>query len=127
MEDLAIFGGLAGVAWAFAWMVAKLSEHWMMKKIADGPARPELISSLRRRAVESPARFTALKWGMVVVALGLGLLVEDLFPYDFEDPAAYGVLLVLGGGALILYYVYVETREGPPDARDGEPSPPPGP
>lgn len=113
MKDLAealIAAAAMGVAWAFAWMVVKLSLHWTMKKVSETGARPELIASLRDRG-DSPGRYAALKWGMVAVALGVGVGLGAVLPYGFDDPVAYAVLLVLGGGALVLYYRFVD--DGP--------------
>lgn len=105
-----------GLAAGFAWMAARLSENWMRKKAVESGASAELMESVFS-AGPRPSRFRALKWGMVAVALGLGLSVEAALPYDFDDPVAYGVLLVLGGAALILYYAYVRSVDGEEDRR----------
>lgn len=62
-----------------------------------------------------PARFRAPEWGMVAPGLGLG--VEAVFPYDFEDPIACGVLLILGGAALMLHCASVRSVEDGADGR----------
>lgn len=122
MDDLLVVALLIATPLAVAWMVIRLHDNWTRKKIAESGASPELVESLYRRE-ESPSRFAALKWGIVVVALGLGVSMEAVLPYDFEDPIAYGVIFVLGGLALILYYLYVEKWLGarPPAGRDGPP------
>lgn len=109
--DWAPVVAVLGIAAGLAWMAARVSENWMRKKAVESGATPELMDSLFS-AETPPSSLRALKWGMVAVALGIGLGLEALFPYDFEDPVAYGVLLVLGGAALILYYAYVRSREG---------------
>lgn len=113
MDDLVSGLVLVGIPFVFAWMVVRLSEGWMRKKILERDPDPELVEKLWERR-ESPSRYSALKWGMVAVALGVGISVETLLPYDFDDPVAYGVVLLFGGIALILYYVYLDLREGPP-------------
>lgn len=109
MDDVVASLVLLGIPLAFAWMVVRLSEGWMRKRIVESGASPELVERLYERR-ESPSRYSALKWGMVAVALGVGVSVEAVLPYDFEDPVAYGVLLLFGGLALIAYYVYVDRR-----------------
>lgn len=120
MDDLVSGLILVGFPLVFAWMVVRLSEGWMRKKILERDPDPELVEKLWKRR-ESPSRYPALKWGMVAVALGLGILVEAVLPYDFDDPVAYGVLLLFGGIALILYYVYVDLRQVPPGRGSREP------
>jgi len=46
---------------------------------------------------------SGLKWGLVVLALGAGLLLVNLLPTSFESPVAYVVLLVATGVALLNY------------------------
>lgn len=115
-SDWAAVVAVLGLAAGFAWIAARISENWMRKKAVESGASAELVESLLSTE-RSPSRFRALKRGMVAVALGLGLSVEAVFPYDFEDPIAYGVLLILGGAALLLYYAYVRTVEGGADPR----------
>ena len=106
MEDLSAFGILVGVPLVVAWFVLRLSQEWLRRKVAESGASPEAIRALYERH-ESPRRYTALKWGMVAVGLGLGASFETFLPYDFDDSVSFGVLLLCGGGALILYYFYV--------------------
>ena len=54
---------------------------------------------------KEPSTRSALKWGLVIVALGTGLLLVDVFGIDFESPLAYAVLLLATGTALLGYYV----------------------
>ena len=120
MDDVVASLVLLGIPVAFVWMVVRLSEGWMRKKIVERGADPELVDRLYERR-ESPGRYSALKWGMVTVGLGVGVAVEAVLPYDFEDPMAYGVLLLFGGLALILYYAWIdrgEGRVGPPGTPD---------
>lgn len=109
-SDWAPVVAVLGLAAGFAWIAARISENWMRKKAVESGASAELVESLFR-SDPAPSGLRALKWGMVAVALGLGLSVEAVLPYDFEDPIAYGVLLVFGGGALILFYAYVRSSE----------------
>lgn len=107
VDDIAAPVIMVGFPLVVAWLIVTLHRDWTRKKIAQTGASPELVESLFRRK-ESPSRFVALKWGIVAVALGLGVSVEAILPYDFQDPVAYGVIFVCGGLGLILYYLFVE-------------------
>lgn len=120
MEDAAASLVLVGIPLAVAWMIVRLVEAWTRKRIVESGASPELVEKLYERR-EFPSRYASLKWGMVAVGLGVGVSVETILPYDFEDPVAYGVLLVSGGLALILYYVYVDREIEPVGGRGGGP------
>ena len=56
-----------------------------------------------------------MKWGLVVHALGAGLLLVDLLPISFESPVAYVVLLVATGIALLNYDLTEQDDESPDD------------
>ncbi|WP_103028644.1 hypothetical protein [Salinibacter altiplanensis] len=63
----------------------------------------------------APSPEAALKWGLVVFAIGGGLFV-DLLALSFESPVAYAVLLMGAGVALLGYYL-IEQDE--PDRANG--------
>ncbi|MFQ5823134.1 MAG: DUF6249 domain-containing protein [bacterium] len=46
----------------------------------------------------------SLKWGMVLIAVGLAIFIGQFFPYTFSDEATIGGMFILAGLALILYY-----------------------
>lgn len=131
MTEFLTITGVVAVSWIFAWMVARVSENWIRKKAIERGASQKVVEGLFRDD-DSPSRYGALKWGMVIIALGLAVCVQSVAPYDFADPVAYGVLFVFGGGALVLYYVLVGRSEerrrdgGPPRPRRGHAGPPRG-
>jgi hypothetical protein len=47
---------------------------------------------------------SSLKWGMVLVAIGLGALAGMITPEEYDSTLAIAMMLILGGIALILYY-----------------------
>ncbi|PSQ94347.1 MAG: hypothetical protein BRD53_06345 [Bacteroidetes bacterium SW_7_64_58] len=58
---------------------------------------------------------SGLKWGLVVLALGAGLLLVDLLPISFESPVAYVVPLVATGIVLLNYDLTEQDDESPDD------------
>jgi hypothetical protein len=48
-------------------------------------------------------RDDALKWGLVWIGIGSGLVLIDWLPYDVTDPIAYGLIFIFGGVALLVY------------------------
>ncbi len=60
---------------------------------------------------------SALKLGMVAVGVGLGMFAGSALARSGMDegPAYFGMMLTLGGTALILYYLFVKKRGGGSD------------
>ena len=54
-----------------------------------------------RRAVDP---LSSVKWGMVLVGIGLALLVGNLFPYDINEGMTFGLMFLFAGIAFLIYY-----------------------
>jgi len=57
----------------------------------------------------------SLKWGIFLVAIGLGLVLIRLVPDVFYDEGAFGLLFIFGGIALFAHYFLAKKlaeREG---------------
>ena len=89
---------------AFVLGVTKiLSDNWTRRKLIEARVSDDVIRTLFRKE-NDPEMFAALKWGIVLVALGLGLIASEQLHLSFQEPMAWGVVLVFGGGGLLAYY-----------------------
>ncbi|MCK5737713.1 hypothetical protein KAH55_00970 [bacterium] len=73
---------------------------------------------LRRRLIENKmvdenthylfqndsGRGVALKWGMVLISIGVAIIVSQLVPARYEEIALGSAIFLFSGLALILYY-----------------------
>lgn len=80
-----------------------LSDNWTKRKLIEARVSEDVIRTLFRKESD-PEMFAALKWGIVLVSLGLGLIVSQYLPSRFDEPLAWGVVLVFGGVGLLAYY-----------------------
>jgi hypothetical protein len=80
-----------------------LADNWTKRKLIEARVSEDVIRTLFSKQSD-PEMFAALKWGIVLVALGLGLIVSQYLPSRFEEPLAWGVVLVFGGAGLLAYY-----------------------
>lgn len=55
---------------------------------------------------------SSLKWGMVLVGIGLALLIEALFPYDVSDEMMVSFMFLFAGVGLLLYYTITPRIKG---------------
>lgn len=49
-------------------------------------------------------RLSSLKWGMVLVSIGLALLISYIWPDLFTDGGTIGLMLLFAGIAFLIYY-----------------------
>jgi hypothetical protein len=47
---------------------------------------------------------SSLKWGFVLIGIGLALFIGQLFPYDITDEVTLGGMFFLAGLGLVIYY-----------------------
>jgi len=113
MEEILVpLGFFALVAY-----IAKLiRDTRIRRKALDASLSEEAAEALVRGGSFEPSPKSALKWGLVVLAIGAGLLFVDLLAISFESPVAYAVLLMGAGIALLSYYL-IEQED--PDRADG--------
>ncbi|MFZ5979622.1 MAG: DUF6249 domain-containing protein [Candidatus Zixiibacteriota bacterium] len=53
---------------------------------------------------------SSIKWGMVLVGIGIAIMASQLFPRDFTDEAALGLILIFAGLGFLIYYPIAEKR-----------------
>jgi hypothetical protein len=84
-------------------MTKVLSDNWTKRTLIGSRVSDDVIRTLFRKQSD-PEIFAALKWGIVLVSLGLGLIVSQQLHASFQEPLAWGVVLVSGGVGLLVYY-----------------------
>jgi hypothetical protein len=105
-----------------AYIAKLIRDTRIRRKALESPMSEEKVEELLNEGGwTEPSTRSALKWGLVVLALGAGLLFVDLLAISFESPVAYAVLLMATGGALLGYYL-IEQEDGEPEQGSFSPS-----
>ena len=92
----------------------------VIKVISDNRIRKQLINSgnvdekikflyMNPKSKES-SPLNSLKWGLVLVALGLALFVGQFLPYEMEGEGTIGTMFLFSGIAFLIYY-FVSKKE----------------
>lgn len=87
-----------------AYIVKLISDNRLRRKVLNSPASEEMAETLLQREWAEPRTRSALKWGLIFVSLGAGVLIVNLLAIGFESPLAYAILLLAAGAALLGYY-----------------------
>ena len=95
---IAFFGSIAYIA-------KVIGDTRIRRKVLEARVSAEVADAILNQGWKEPSTLSALKWGLVIVALGAGLLLVDVFGIGFESPLAYAVLLLATGTALLGYYL----------------------
>lgn len=95
---VAFFGSIAYIA-------KVIGDTRIRRKVLEARVSADVAEAILDRDWREPSTRSALKWGLVIVALGGGILLIDLFSISFEAPLAYAILLLATGTALLGYYL----------------------
>jgi Mg2+/citrate symporter len=80
------------------------------RRLVETHASEELVRALAE-SERHARRSGALKWGLVLVASGVGFVLIDVFRLGSENPAAYGLLLACSGAGLLAYHLLQHQRD----------------
>jgi len=80
-----------------------LSDNRIRSKLIEKGMLDENVKYLYSNRLEYHVP-SALKWGMVLIGVGLAFLIGQLVPYDISDEVTVGSMFVLAGIGLLVYY-----------------------
>lgn len=86
---------------------------FIVKVVSDNKIRQKLIEkglvdeNIKHLFPDKPKDqvSASLKWGMVLIAVGLAVFVGQMAPSDLVEEVTIGAMFIFGGLALVLYYV----------------------
>ncbi|MCX6121803.1 MAG: hypothetical protein NTX44_09305 [Ignavibacteriales bacterium] len=114
---IVLFGGTAAVLWTF--FEGRHKERMAMIEKGISPANFKSTTPFR---LFQGNVLNNLKWGLLFVFAGIGLLVGQQLEYYFgfhEDSAVFGSILITGGLALIIFY-FIAAKKLKEKKEDGE-------
>ena len=95
---------LLTVAFTLVGLAKAISDVRIRRRLIDAGAAPELARVIAGAPKEDPGLYSTLKWGMVLGAVGLGLILIQFLPYRSGEPIVLGVILVFAAVGLLTYY-----------------------
>ncbi len=98
---------------AVIWGGQLLSRHRERIMIIEKGLNPQEAKALYERAARISSPLTSLKWGIVAVAIGIAVLLGNWlrFTFGIEDVAMVGLIALMGGIGLIVFYVIASRQE----------------
>ena len=81
-----------------------ISEGRLRRRLIEAGGSAEVARALAA-GQDDYGLFSALKWGIVAVGVGLAFVIVQFLPYDNDDPIVFGVVMLFLGASLLMYYV----------------------
>jgi hypothetical protein len=94
---------------AFVAIVKIISDNRVKKMLIERGKVDESVKFLYEKPYwQSP--LNSLKWGFVLIGIGLAFLLGQLFPYSVSDEAVIGLMFLFAGIGFLLYYFMAKDR-----------------
>ena len=86
-----------------------LTDYFLKKRIVQSGLGPEEMKELLKKQQQS--KYSSLKWGLIILFGGLGLLVISAVPYQQDYPFPFGILAVSVSLGFLIYYFMVKKED----------------
>ena len=91
-------------------IIKTVSDNRLRQKLIDKGLVDEKVKYLFVKNTEMQP-MPSLKWGIVLISIGIALFVNSMFPLLMEGPASFGFVSVLAGLAFIVYYFIAKSQK----------------
>jgi hypothetical protein len=117
--------GLVGVLIVFvifgtaAFVIKVISDNRIRRRIIESGQVDEKVKYLyfsSGKKMYDP--LSNVKWGMVLIAIGLALLLGQLFPYSITEEMTIGFMFLFAGLAFLIYYFIQKGKSEPETEKD---------
>jgi hypothetical protein len=106
LMPVTIFGGFGLTLYHFT----KVVTDYVLKKkmIEKGYVNEDSQSIFKQYGDEN--RYNSLKWGLLIFAAGLALILIDVLNVEPDSPLPYGIFAVVLSGGFLAYYFIVKKK-----------------
>lgn len=99
----------ATVFFTIAYIIEIILKYRLRSRIvASGITDEKLIKGLFSSKVDN--RYSSLKWGLILLFAGIGLIVLEFVPYEYNSPLPYGIEGTFIAVGFLVYYFMVNGR-----------------
>ena len=93
------------IFFAAAYVIKVISDNRIRRRLIDAGQIDENLKYLYLKPEKSLTDpLNSIKWGMVLFAVGLALLIGQVFPYDITETMTIGLMFLFAGIAFMIYY-----------------------
>jgi peptidoglycan/LPS O-acetylase OafA/YrhL len=100
-----------GLALIIAWVIISWYNYRLKNRIIEaGTIDEEALGFIKKM---SGFNGDALKWGCVIFAAGLGLVVINYVPFEYGAPLPYGLEAMFIAAGFLVYYTIMQRKQHP--------------
>ncbi len=109
------------IAYGIVTIIKLITEYKLKRRLIDKAEISEGLSAALEESMKSVApkyeqfRYPTLKWGLVFLSAGLGLIALEFFDYDHRSPLPFGILSACVAFGFLIYYFLMKKEMRKPD------------
>ncbi len=108
MEEIIPIVAIVSVFGSSILFVSIITNYSLKKKLID----KNMVNTDTANLFKSEnSKQNALKWGLIVLFAGIGLIIIEQLPYDGDSPLPWGVEAVCIALGFLTYYFLVKNEE----------------
>ncbi|SEL72644.1 DUF6249 domain-containing protein [Parapedobacter koreensis] len=98
------------IFFTIAYIIETILKYRLRSRIvASGLTDERVIKGLFSSKVDN--KFSSLKWGLILLFSGIGLIVLEYVPHDYESPLPYGIEGAFIALGFLIYFFIVNGRQ----------------
>ena len=98
------------VFFTIAYIIETILKYRLRSRIvSSGLTDEKLIKGLFSSKVDN--KYSSLKWGLIILFAGIGLIVLEFVDYDYDSPLPYGIEGTFIAIGFLVYYFMVNGRQ----------------
>jgi hypothetical protein len=90
-----------------AYIIKVISDNRVRNRLIEKGQLDESVKNLFNNNVKQ-RNLSSMKWGLVLIGIGLALFIGQLFPYDIQEEITIGGMFFLAGVGFLIYYFIVK-------------------
>ena len=90
-----------------AYIIKVISDNRVRNRLIEKGQLDKNMNDLFNNNVQQKS-LHSMKWGLVLIGLGLALFIGQLFPYDIKEEITIGGMFFLAGVGFLIYYFIVK-------------------
>ncbi len=121
-EGLAVLSVIGIITYGIITIIRLIIEYKLKRRLIDkaevGVGLSTALEESMRSAVPKieQLNYPTLKWGLVFLFAGIGLIITEFFNHDYRSPLPFGILSAcVALGFLIYYFLMKKEMEKKPD------------
>ena len=96
---------------AFFFMLAFIIKWGMDNKTRRLLIEKGMVDEKLKYLFTEPSQsLSSIKWGMVLIGIGLALFIGQIFRYDLTDQATMGLMFLFAGLGFVIYYFMAKNK-----------------